>query len=78
MVRNLARFCFVWIIMIGSMIAVRQGTHFDVDLMPAPKTERERGISQLTVHVSMMLMALVFAFYGIQFARFGISRTTLS
>jgi len=33
-----ARFCFVWIIMIGAMVAVRDNAHFDVDLMPKPKS----------------------------------------
>ncbi len=68
---EVARFCFVWIIMIGSMVAVRDGTHFDVDLMPPPKTKREEGVSKLIVHLGMLLMAIVFAWYGFQFARFG-------
>ena len=68
---EVARFCFVWIIMIGAMVAVRDGTHFDVDLMPSPKTKREQGISRLIVHLGMLLMALVFSWYGIQFAQFG-------
>lgn len=67
-----ARFCFVWIIMIGAMIAVREGTHFDVDLMPAPKSSREAGISRLMIHLCMVVMAIVFAWYGAQFARFGL------
>ncbi len=66
-----ARFCFVWIIMIGATIAVHESTHFDVDLLPHPKTKRQQGISRLIVHVSMTLMALVFACYGYQFAQFG-------
>jgi TRAP-type C4-dicarboxylate transport system permease small subunit len=66
-----ARFCFVWIIMIGAMVAVRDGTHFDVDLMPAAKTRREEGVSKLIVHLAMLLMAIVFAWYGFEFARFG-------
>jgi TRAP-type C4-dicarboxylate transport system permease small subunit len=68
---EVARFCFVWIIMIGAMVAVRDGTHFDVDLMPAPKTKREEGVSKLIVHLAMTLMAIVFAWYGYQFAQFG-------
>jgi TRAP-type C4-dicarboxylate transport system permease small subunit len=73
---EVARFCFVWIIMIGAMVAVRDGTHFDVDLMPAPKTRREEGISKLIAHFGMMLMAIVFAWYGFQFARFGAIQTS--
>ena len=57
--------------MIGSDNAVRDGTHFDVDLLPHPKNQREQGLSQLVVHFSMICLALVFAWYGIQFAQFG-------
>jgi len=66
-----ARFCFVWIVMIGSMIAVRDDTHFKVDLLPQSKTDRRKGVSNLIVHVAMMMMALVFVWYGYDFARFG-------
>ena len=53
---EVARFCFVWIIMIGSMIAVRDEAHFDVDLLPHPKTARQKGIAGLVVHIGMMLL----------------------
>src|SRR5688572_33486428 len=45
-----ARFCFVWIIMVGSMIAVRYRSHFDVDLLPPPKTPRQNAIAGLVRH----------------------------
>lgn len=73
---EVARFCFVWIIMIGSMVAVRDGSHFDVDLMPHPKTKRQEGVSKLIVHIAMTLMAVVFAWYGFYFARFGAVQTS--
>jgi TRAP-type C4-dicarboxylate transport system permease small subunit len=71
-----ARFCFVWIVMIGAMIAVREKSHFDVDLLPAPKTPRQKGIAGLIVHGIMMVMAVVFAWYGYDFARFGAIQTS--
>ncbi len=40
---EIARFCFVWIIMIGAMIAVRDGTHFDVDVLPHSAQSQGRG-----------------------------------
>jgi TRAP-type C4-dicarboxylate transport system permease small subunit len=66
-----ARFCFVWIVMIGSMIAVRDRAHFDVDVLPHPKTPRQQGIAGLIVHGAMMVMAGVFVRYGYDFAKFG-------
>ncbi len=68
---EVARFCFVWIVMIGSMIAVRDETHFKVDVLPQPDTDRQKGVSNLVVHIAMMLMALVFAWHGFAFAKFG-------
>lgn len=71
-----ARFCFVWIIMIGSMIAVRDRAHFDVDLLPHPKTPRQKGIAGLVVHLTMLVMAVVFIRYGYDFAKFGAIQTS--
>ena len=71
-----ARFCFVWIIMIGSMIAVRDRSHFDVDLLPHPRTPRQKGIAGLIVHGVMMVMAVVFIGYGYTFAKFGAIQTS--
>ena len=68
---EIARFCFVWIIMIGSMIAVREESHFRVDLFPQPETDRQAGFGNLIVHVGMMLVAVVFVVYGYEFAEFG-------
>lgn len=68
---EIARFCFVWIVMIGSMIAVRDDAHFDVDLFPEPETKRKKGFAKLTVHIAMALLALIFVWYGTAFAQFG-------
>ena len=73
---EVARFCFVWIVMIGSMIAVREESHFKVDLLPQPDTDRQAGISSLVVHLAMMLVAVVFALYGYEFAQFGYRQTS--
>lgn len=68
---EVARFCFIWIIMIGSMIAVRDGSHFQVDLLPTPQSSLHKGLSRLVVHLAMMVMAISFAWYGYGFAKFG-------
>jgi TRAP-type transport system small permease protein len=68
---EVARFCFMWIIMIGAMIAVRDSTHFDVDVLPKPKTVRGQAWSRLVVHGFMLIVALVFVRYGWDYAVFG-------
>jgi hypothetical protein len=39
---ELSRFLFIWMVMIGAMIAVREGTHFDVDCLARPVAARGR------------------------------------
>lgn len=68
---EIARFCFVWIVMIGAMIAVRDGSHFDVDLLPHPKTARAAALSRLLVHAAVGVAALTFIVFGYDFALLG-------
>jgi TRAP-type C4-dicarboxylate transport system permease small subunit len=67
---ELSRFMFIWMVMIGAMVAVREGTHFDVDVWPdlAP-----RGAARLHIasNLFVLVFALVFVFWGVKFVRFG-------
>lgn len=67
---ELARFCFIWMIMIGAMIALREGTHFDVDLMPS-LSPKWNAILRIVTHLAMFIFAIVFLYFGYQFALFG-------
>ena len=71
---EISRFCFVWMIMVGSVVAVKDETHFEVDLLPMPNEPRGRAKSRLVVHVLMAVMGLVFAGFGYEFARFGFAQ----
>jgi TRAP-type C4-dicarboxylate transport system permease small subunit len=71
---EVARFCFIWIIMIGSMIAVRDGSHFDLDVLPKPKTARGQAVGRIFVHIAMLMMALTFLIFGYRFALFGLDQ----
>ena len=57
--------------MIGAMIAVRDRSHFDVDLLPHPKTKRSQGKRNLIVNIAIGTLALFFSYYGLKFAQFG-------
>jgi TRAP-type C4-dicarboxylate transport system permease small subunit len=67
---ELSRFLFIWMIMLGAMIAVREGTHFVVDVWPelAP---RPAALLQIVSNVFVLVFALVFVWWGIEFVRFG-------
>jgi TRAP-type C4-dicarboxylate transport system permease small subunit len=73
---EIARFCFVWIIMIGAMIGVRDGTHFDLDVLPAKLNPRVQAAVRLAGRLGVLVAALLFLVYGWQFVRFGWYQTS--
>ena len=68
---EIARFAFIWIIMVGSVIAVRDGTHFDVDLLPEPRTRVGKAAATLFVNLVIAAVGIIFLRWGIDFAQLG-------
>ena len=70
---EMARFLFVWLIMIGAMVAMREGTHFVVDVWPrlSPRADAVLG---LVSGVAVLLFALVFVYAGWEFTEFAFNR----
>ena len=70
---EMARFLFVWMIMIGAMLGVREGSHFEVDIWPrlAP---RPQAALRLAANFAVLAFALVFVWAGIEFTRFAWNR----
>jgi TRAP-type C4-dicarboxylate transport system permease small subunit len=66
---EMARFLFVWAIMLGAMIGVREGTHFEVDLWPQVSPRLEAAV-KLVSRIGVLVIALVFIWGGIEFTRF--------
>jgi TRAP-type C4-dicarboxylate transport system permease small subunit len=67
---ELSRFLFIWMVMLGAMIGIREGTHFEVDVWPdlAP---RPSALLRIVSHLCVLVFALVFVWYGVEFVRFG-------
>ena len=72
---EMARFFFIWMIMIGSMVGIRDGAHFDVDLWPELKP-RANALLRIVSNVFVLVFALVFIWYGIKFVKFGWDQTS--
>ncbi|MBT0959113.1 TRAP transporter small permease [Alphaproteobacteria bacterium KMM 3653] len=68
---ELSTFIFVWVVMIGSMVAVWEGTHFDVHVIPDAKRPLMVLLQKGIVLVLVGLFAVLFAWYGIEYAKFG-------
>ena len=72
---ELSRFLFIWMVMLGAMIAVREGTHFEVDVWPELGL-RANAILRMVSNVFVLAFALVFVWWGIEFVRFGWDQTS--
>ena len=70
---EMARFLFIWMIMIGAMLGVREGTHFEVDLWPRMGA-RATALLNLVSGVFVLVFAFVFLWWGIEFTRFAWNR----
>ena len=68
---ELATFIFVWIVMIGSVLAVWDGTHFDVQVLPDSSNPLILLIQKSIVYVLVGGFGFLFALYGINFAQLG-------
>ena len=67
---ELSRFMFIWMIMLGAMIAVRDGTHLDVDLWP-DLTPKAYAVTHIIASLFVLIFALVFVYWGFKFLQFG-------
>ena len=73
---EMARFCFIWIILIGSMLAVRDGSHFAVDLLPTPKSSKGEALIKIFIDFIIFLVALIFIVWGWPLVKFGLLQTS--
>ncbi|ONG44684.1 TRAP transporter small permease protein [Pseudoroseomonas deserti] len=63
---EMARFGLVWMVMIGAMLAVREGTHFVVDVFPR-LSPRGLAMIELLTGVFVLAFALIFLVFGWEF-----------
>lgn len=72
---ELARFLFIWTVMIGAMLGVRDSAHFDVDLLPDLGV-RGNAAMRIVAKLGILAIALVFVVGGIEFTKFAWNRTS--
>lgn len=72
---ELSRFLFIWMIMLGAMIAVREGSHFLVDVVPEMPPKPTAAL-QIVSNFLVLVFALVFVWWGIEFVKFGWNQTS--
>ena len=72
---EMARFLFIWMVMIGAMVGVREGSHFEVDVWPDLGAKATAAL-QLAAGAFILLFAFVFLWAGWEFTRFAWNRVS--
>ena len=72
---EMARFLFIWTIMIGAMVGVREAQHFEVDVWPSLSRRAEAAV-RIAARLGTLALALVFVWAGTEFTRFAWYRTS--
>jgi len=72
---ELARFVFIWSIMLGAMLGIKEGTHFVVDIWPL-MSPRRAALVDIVGNLCVLVFAVVFVWFGIEFTQFAWGRTS--
>ena len=72
---EMARFLFVWMIMLGAMLGVRESSHFVVDVWPRMGS-RAQATLRVVANLFVLAAALAFLWWGIEFTRFALGRVS--
>ncbi len=70
---EMARLMFVWVIMLGAMVGMRERLHFTVDIWPALSPRADAWL-ELVSGVFTLGFALIFIWAGWEFTEFAIYR----
>ena len=65
---ELSRFLFIWMVMLGAMIGIKEGTHFEVDIWPE-LSRRANAMLKIVSNLFVLIFALVYLYWGIKFVR---------
>ena len=67
---ELSRFLFIWMVMLGAMIGIRERAHFEVDVW-RELSPKGTALLRIISDIFVLIFALVFVWWGIRFVRFG-------
>ena len=70
---EMARLMFIWLIMLGAMVGMRERLHVVVDVWPE-LSPRANAVVELVAGVATLLFALVFVWAGWEFTEFALYR----
>src|SRR4051794_41039618 len=73
---EMARFLFVWTIMIGAMVGVREAQHFEVDIWP-DLSRRSEALVRILARLGILALAITIVWAGLDITRIDWNRTSV-
>ncbi len=75
---EIAVYCFIWVVLLGTSLGVRDHSHLVADVFPDNLGPLwDLALTALS-HALVMVVALVFLWYGADYARLGLTRLSFS
>ncbi len=75
---EIAVYCFIWVVLLGTSLGVRDHSHLVADVLPESLPPMlDKGLTALS-HALVMVAAIVFLWYGADYARLGLTRLSFS
>lgn len=71
---EVSRFCFIWVVFLGAAIAVKEGTHFTIDILPDSVPSGLRWAIEVLVLALVAVIGFVMVAGGLRFTSIGIDR----
>ena len=72
---EMSRFFFIWMVMIGAIIGVRERLHFDVDIW-SDLSPRANAVLRMVANLFVLCFTGVMIYWGIEFTQFGWHQTS--
>ena len=72
---EMSRFFFIWMVMIGAMLGLRERLHFDVDVWPDLRP-RPDALLRMVANLFVLVFAAIIIWWGIDFTKFGWNQTS--
>nr|WP_245204171.1 TRAP transporter small permease [Ammoniphilus resinae] len=73
---EMALVCFIWMTFVGSSIVLREKGHIQLDLTKLIKVDRLRNGLEWLGHLAVILILVVFIYYGFKQVAFATDKTT--
>lgn len=62
---ELARYCQVWMVMLGSVVLIRKKGHLAIDIVSSALPPQAKFFTDCIIHVSILVFFCIVTFYGV-------------